>query len=264
LTPGRLTVTSRDGTAIAASVGGDGAPVVLVHGTTGSDFSWALVRGHLETRHRVIAVQRRGRGRSGDGPRYSLAREAEDVATVVDSLARPVGLVGHSFGGSCCLEAALLTTNVSHLVLYEPAVGWPVDQRLLAEVDALVASGRGEEATESYLRAAGLSDAEIEALRSAPTWAERVAAAHTLSREDRAAAAQEVSAERFSRVSAPALLLTGGESPPEYRASTDRVAAALPDSAIRVLEGHGHGAIATAPELVATEIVAFLERPRRD
>lgn len=260
--PGRLTVVSPDGTAIAASVGGAGAPVVLVHGTTGSDFSWALVRSHLEVRHRIVAVQRRGRGRSGDAPGYSLAREAEDVAAVVDSLGEPAALVGHSFGGSCCLDAALLTANVSRLVLYEPAVGWPVDGRLLEAVDELVASGRNGDATELYLRAAGLRDEEIEAVRSAPTWGERVAAAHTLSREDRAAAAQEVSAGRFAGVRAPTLLLTGSESPPGYRASIDRVAAALPKSTIRVLEGHGHGAIATAPELVAAEIIAFLERSR--
>ncbi len=71
-TGGSFTVTSRDGTTIAGTVTGKGPPVVLVHGTSGSDFSWALVRPHLEGRHTVCAVQRRGRGHSGDGAEYCL------------------------------------------------------------------------------------------------------------------------------------------------------------------------------------------------
>ncbi|MBO9394706.1 alpha/beta fold hydrolase, partial [Caldilinea sp.] len=84
--PAAFTVTSKDGTTIAGTVSGQGPPVVLVHGTAGSDFSWALVRPHLEARCRVYTIQRRGRGRSGDAPVYSLVREAEDVAAVVDAV----------------------------------------------------------------------------------------------------------------------------------------------------------------------------------
>lgn len=138
-------VTSRDGTTIAGSVGGKGPPVVLVHGASGSDFSWALVRP-FEERHTVYAIQRRGRGNSGDGTDYSVQREGEDVAAVVDSIGQVAGLVGHSFGANCCLEASLLTTNLTRLVLYEPAVAWPIDEPALRKVDALVAAGRPEEA----------------------------------------------------------------------------------------------------------------------
>lgn len=100
-----VTVRSRDGTRIAATVGGKGPPSVLVHGTTGWDFSWALVRPYLEACLTVYAVQRRGRGRSGDASEYSLECEAEDIAAMVESIGQPVGLVVHSFGADCCLEA---------------------------------------------------------------------------------------------------------------------------------------------------------------
>ena len=57
----------------------------------------------------------------------------------------------------------------------------------------------------------------------------------------------------------PTLLLTGSESPPEFRRWVDDVAAALRDSAIHVLEGQGHAANVAAPELLATEILKFTD-----
>jgi pimeloyl-ACP methyl ester carboxylesterase len=253
-----LTVTSSDGTTIACSVGGDGPPIVLVHGTTGSDFSWALVRPHLEPRHTVVAVQRRGRGASGDGPVYAIEREAEDVAAVVDALGEPVVLVGHSHGATCCLEASLLTARLRRLVLYEPAIGWPIDEPTLQTVDAHVAAGRAEAAAETYLRdAAELTEDEIAMLRSFPTWGERVDAAHTFTREDRADAAYVAVAERLARMTVPTLLLTGGESPGAFRASIDELAAVLPGGTVQVIEGHGHAANVTAPDVLAAAILAF-------
>ncbi len=251
-------VLSKDGTSIAGSVGGEGTPVALVHGTCGSDFSWALVRPHLELRHTAYAVQRRGRGESGDGPHYALAREAEDVAAVVDSLGARAGLVGHSFGANCALEASLLTTNLSWLVLYEPVFAQPVDERNLARIDSFVAAGMAEAAVETYLvEVVGLNRDELNMLRGSPTWKTRASAAHTVSREDRASAAYTVVPRRFAGMKVPTLLLAGSESPPEFRKSVDDVHAALPESSLHVLEGHGHAATLTAPELVAREIIEF-------
>ncbi len=257
---GALTVTSSDGTTIASSVSGSGPPIVLVHGTTGSDFSWAFVRPHLEPGHTVVAVQRRGRGASGDGPDYAIEREAEDIVAVVDALGEPVVLVGHSHGATCCLEASLLTTGLRRLVLYEPAIGWPIDEPTLQRVDAHVAAGRTEAAAETYLRdAAQLTEDELAVLRSFPTWGDRVGAAHTFTREDRADAGYVAVAERLARMTVPTLLLTGGESPGAFRASIDELAAVLPESTVQVIEGHGHAANVTAPDVLAAAILAFAE-----
>ena len=255
---GAFTVTSWDGTSIACTVSGAGPPIVLVHGTTGSDFSWALIRPFLEDRFAVFAMQRRGRGLSGDGADYSLEREAEDVAAVVDSIGEPVRLVGHSFGADCCLEAIQLTGNVDRLVLYEPAFDWPLDASSLARVDALVVSGDDDGATATYLReAAGLSQEELATLRSSPTWDQRVAAAHTFGREDRVAAAYAIAPGRFAGLTLPILLLSGSDSHPEFRRSIDKVMAAIPHATPHVLDGEGHAANVTAPELLAAEISAF-------
>ena len=57
----------------------------------------------------------------------------------------------------------------------------------------------------------------------------------------------------------PALLVLGGESPPQYRATIEALGAALPGSHIAVLEGQQHSAIRTAPSLFAKTILKFLK-----
>jgi pimeloyl-ACP methyl ester carboxylesterase len=250
-----LEVTSKDGTTIASSVGGHGPPLVLVHPTTGSDFSWALVRPYLEDHRTVHAMQRRGRGRSGDAPDYALAREAEDVAAVVDAIGGAVGLVGHSHGANCALEASLLTDGIDRMVLYEPALLWSVDEGVLGRVGDLIARGALEDATLLYLRdAVGLTEDELEMLRASPTWPDRVGSAPTFAREDRAVVGYDVEPDRFGEMRVPTLLLTGTESPEPLRRSVERVAAVLPSVEVHVLEGEGHVANVTAPERLAAEI----------
>jgi pimeloyl-ACP methyl ester carboxylesterase len=119
-------VVSRDGTEIVYWTTGEGPPLVLVHGAVADHNRWRPLLPSLEPHASVHALDRRGRGASGDGPDYDLAREFEDVAAVVDAVAEASGstvdLYGHSFGGLCAFGGATLSANVGRLVLYE---GWP-------------------------------------------------------------------------------------------------------------------------------------------
>ncbi|MCI0730931.1 MAG: alpha/beta fold hydrolase, partial [Chloroflexi bacterium] len=60
------TILSPDGTPIAYERSGAGAPLVLVHGTSAAHTRWAPIRPALEAHFTVYAVDRRGRGGSGD------------------------------------------------------------------------------------------------------------------------------------------------------------------------------------------------------
>jgi pimeloyl-ACP methyl ester carboxylesterase len=114
-------VTSLDGTPIAYSLSGTGPPLILVHGAGAANaLAWTAVIPVLEKHFTVCVVDRRGHGNSGDQPAYTLEREFEDIASVVDAMGEPAHLLAHSFGGLCALEAALLTSNVRKLILYEP------------------------------------------------------------------------------------------------------------------------------------------------
>ena len=93
---------------------GAGAPVVLVHGFTGSiERSWVDtgVLPSLGRDHRVIALDLRGHGKS-DAPHEPAAYEhiAQDVIALMDHLRIPrAHIVGYSLGGIIALK--LLTTH---------------------------------------------------------------------------------------------------------------------------------------------------------
>jgi pimeloyl-ACP methyl ester carboxylesterase len=261
-------VVSRDGTEIAYWTSGEGPPLVLVHGAVADHRRWRPLLPYLERFATVHALDRRGRGASGDAPAYDLGREFEDVATVVDAVAEatgsPVDLYGHSFGGLCAFGGATLTANVRRLVLYE---GWPpVDpaaRELPAGVgerlDALLAAGDNDAVVETMFReVVGMPQAELAALRAQPAWPARVAAAPTITRELRALPQVALDPARAARIAAPTLLLTGSDSRDPFAPDVETVAAALPDARIVVLEGQQHVADILVPELVAGHLAAFL------
>jgi pimeloyl-ACP methyl ester carboxylesterase len=90
------TITSKDGTMIAYQRSGTGPPLVLVHGTTADHTRWAPVLPAFEQYFTVYAVDRRGRGGSGDAGQYAIEREFEDIVALVNSIEEPVFLLGRS------------------------------------------------------------------------------------------------------------------------------------------------------------------------
>lgn len=85
-----------------------------------------------------------------------------------------------------------------------------------------------------------------------------MAAAHTIPRELRADESYRPDARAFAQLAVPVLLLLGSESPEWAEKGTEVVQSVLPDSRLALLEGEGHIAIMTAPELVADEVARFL------
>ena len=74
-----LAYADSDGTRIYWEVQGRGEPLVLIMGLGYSSKLWLRLRPHLEPHFTVWAVNRRGRGDSGDGDGYSLDREFEEL-----------------------------------------------------------------------------------------------------------------------------------------------------------------------------------------
>ena len=255
-------VRSLDGTPIAYRRRGEGPPLLLVHGTTSESSRWAPILPAFEARFTVYAVDRRGRGGSGDAPGYAIEREFEDIAAVVDAIGGPVDVLGHSYGALCALEAALRTENVRRLVLYEPPIPARSEvfpRAVVEEVEALLAAGDRDAALVAFFRAIVRTPPhELELLRSQPTWPARVAMAHTVSREMRAADAYRFVPERFSRLRVPCLLLLGGDSPASFRDGTLALLAALPASRLGVMPGQQHIAMSAAPELFLSTVLPFL------
>jgi pimeloyl-ACP methyl ester carboxylesterase len=234
-----------------------------VHGTGSSSARWVPVLPLLEVHFTIYALDRRGRGESGDGAAYAIEREFEDVAAVVDSIGQPCSLLGHSYGGICSLEAALLTPQLGKLVLYEPPI--PIQSEpiyspgIIERLESLAAAREYEKVLGTFAQEVVRMPAhELEALQKSPSWPARLAAAPTLPRELRAHERYRFDPERFRNFSVPTLLLVGGDSPRFFKAAIDLLHASLTDSRMVVLSGQQHIAMETAPELFADEIAKFL------
>ncbi len=260
-------VHSADGTAIAYARSGAGPPLLLVHAITGDHRRWAAVLPALEPHCTVYAMDRRGRGRSGAAAAYSLAAEAEDIVAVIGAIGAPTALLGYSSGAICALEAAARTDRVRRLVLFEPPIAIPpgtpmTPPAVLDRMGAQVAAGDHEGATLTFLReVVRLPEPAIAQARQAPSWPARIATAPGTAREMRAVAGYRFAPERFAALAVPTLLLMGSETAPHQRAAIAALAATLPANQVRVLEGHGHAAPDTAPDLFACEVVRFLTTP---
>jgi pimeloyl-ACP methyl ester carboxylesterase len=169
------TATSVDSTPIAYWRSGEGPPLVLVHGAPAYHTRWAPVLPAFEQRFTVYAIDRRGRGGSGDSDDYTIEREFEDVAAVADSLGEPANLLGHSYGTLCVLEAALLSRNLRKLVIYEPAIDLTGEginpPGVIDWLEALLeAEDRDGVVATTMRELAGASPEVVEYMRSLPAW----------------------------------------------------------------------------------------------
>jgi len=255
-------IRSADGTTIAYARSGTGPSLVLVHGTTADHSRWTNILPALERRFTVLAMDRRGRGASGDAPDYDLAREFEDVAAVVGAAGPGPALLGHSFGALCSMEAALLVSGLSRLILYEPPFSPPgvsmyppgTAERYSAMLDA----GKREDLLIAFFtEVVRAPPDQMAALRKDPSWTARIAAAHTLVRELRDDT-YIFDPARFAALDTPTLVLRGELSPPFLREAAARVAESLPAARLVELPGQGHVAMTTAPELFLSEVTGFL------
>jgi pimeloyl-ACP methyl ester carboxylesterase len=235
----------------------------LIHGAAADHTRWTLILPEIEKHFTVYAVDRRGRGQSGDVEPYTIEREYEDVAAVVDSIPGPVNLLGHSYGAVCCLEASLKTSNLRKLILYEPPIHTDVKKNYPPDaVDRMNSSlhvGEREEALIIFLQEiVGIPQNEINMLRSLPSWSSRVAAAHTITREEASVVSYVLKPQRFIDMETPTLLLLGGDSPPFYRAAIETLKKSILNSRIAVMPGQRHAAMDTAPQLFLSEVIGFL------
>ena len=99
---------------------GEGSPIVLLHGITGSSRTWEDVMPRLAERHTVIAPDLLGHGESAK-PRgdYSLGAYASGVRDLLIALGiEKATVVGHSLGGGVAMQFAYqFPERVDRLVL---------------------------------------------------------------------------------------------------------------------------------------------------
>ena len=273
--PPRRVIFSPDGVAIAVfRAGGDGPPLVLVHGATADHTTWRTSGPLLAARHTLHTIDRRGRGRSGDPPPgtpYAIEREFDDLASVVDTIAEESGeavdVVGHSYGGRIGLGAALLTPHLGRLVVYEGAPpptkgrGYQ-DDGALARIEAQVAAGDRDDALATFMREiVGMPETDLAAFRADPIWAVRAFAVDTTIRELRAEVSSAAALEALGEVRQPVLQILGGASAPVFGEATRALDARLRSGRVVTIDGARHAAHHTHADAFVAAIEAFLADP---
>jgi pimeloyl-ACP methyl ester carboxylesterase len=113
------------GTRLRYAIGGDGPPLLLVHGLGGTIENWRALAPPLAARHRVLVPDLPGHGHSATLPEArdvdALAEAALGIAGAED-LGRAVW-VGHSLGGLVALRAAVLQPDAVRGLVLAAAAG---------------------------------------------------------------------------------------------------------------------------------------------
>lgn len=276
--------TSRDGTRIAYATIGVGPPIVLVDGAAchrsfGPNVELARA---LANRFTVLTYDRRGRGDSTDSPPYAVAREIEDLATVIavvapdaktsDVATHALPLVfGTSSGAVLAARAAAAGVPMRALVLHEPPLRLegaplpsPADYR--ERVQALVAAGQPSRALALFFRAVGIPRRVVWQLRlQRAVWRRMVAAAPTLAYDFDVLGESQLChampaelAGVLARITAPTTTLVGTASPAWMQEAAAQVARAVQGARAVSLEGQRHWFEAEA----VAEAISSLSRPR--
>jgi pimeloyl-ACP methyl ester carboxylesterase len=262
-----LLVRSPDGTLISSESYGEGRPLVIVSGALFASERWQSVIPLLDAERRLVVVDRRGRGKSGNALPYAPEREVEDLLAVLAGIKGPADLFGHSSGAILALQtAARVPPNLERLIAYEPPVFFTEEDGIAPDLperlDRLLAAGDRGAAVETFLREGPrLPERELQGLRASAYWPQLLATlGHTVPYDSRVQRSFTADASELGRIQIPTLMLIGGASPERMRTGAQTVAARLPQAQIAELPGQQHVAQISAPPLFAAALNGFLSQ----
>jgi len=246
---------------------GDGKPLLLLHGGMAPTEYWNPVIAQFEE-YGAVVPQRPGFGTCLDSPAETnadevLDREVRYVRALADAVDGDPILFGHSYGALTAIEAAT-DTPVEAVIAYEPAVlpaEYRADADLADRMASLIRDGEREEAVKRYveqvLHPDGIDDLDAW-LAEWPVWPDCVDLAEEVVRMNRSVEQYRLP-DRLD-VDAPTLVLSGTGGPDFLRQSARDVHDALPHSRFVEFDAVSHSGPAEAPDLIAAEVDAFLQK----
>jgi 3-oxoadipate enol-lactonase len=251
-----------NGVSLRYAVEGSGRPVVLIHEMGGTMESWGLVAPSLAAQRRVVRYDTRGAGFSEKIRRpLTIDTMTDDLMALLDGLgiSEKVALVGTAVGGAIALHTAFrFPDRVAAVAVTSPATFLPPENKAatLARVDDFERNGVRvafeTTANNGYPEELRGDRSRFEAWRA--RWLANDPA--SFAAVYRMLAATDLTPELAS-ITCP-VLVTGGDydrgRPPSR---VEPIAKAIPGARFKVLRT-GHYAGWQTPELVATEIGAFL------
>lgn len=246
--------------------GGEGTPLIIIHGLFGSGDNWRSHRRHWQSNYRVITLDLRNHGQSPHTPGMSYTAMAGDVLALMDSLGiDSAHLLGHSMGGKVAMSLArefpkrvqsLIVADIAPVVydhhghnnvfaaLNSVAGAHPADR---SEADALMAEHVSERAVRLFL-------------------------ATNLVRREEGGLCLRIGLEEIETgyediiglpagekaFDGPALVVRGGRSPYVSEDSIPALYGVLPQAEIVTLDGAGHWLHAEQPDAFQRSVDEFL------
>jgi len=245
--------------------GGNGRPVVLIHGWPLSGESWAHQVAAFEAAgHRVVTYDRRGFGRS-DKPLtgYSYDTLTEDLHAVLEALdLNDVTLVGFSMGGGEVaryfskygaerLRSVVFAAAVPPYLLKTPGnPDGPLEATEAAKMTAGLTANQDtfyDDFTKNFFSVDGQLVVSEEERQAALTLAHQAFKPAAL--EAMASFANTDFREDLEKVTVPTLVIHGdGDAVVPFEGSGARTHAAIAGSELHVIAGGPHGINASHPE----------------
>jgi 3-oxoadipate enol-lactonase len=208
---------------------------------------WEVVLDDLLESFRVLRFDIRGTGKSGWGSdeEFTFSQYADDLAAIMDKLGIEKAFVlGVAYGARTAARFALRhPEKLTALGLFDVALTPPVEQTGQRAL--------GAEARE-LLKQAG--EPEVTLQKSWRFYEDRNAAlgAHTAHEKE------EDTSEMLGDLGRPVLVACGRQD--MNLAEAERIAAAIPDSELQIMEMTGHGSPFFRPTLVVELIRSFADR----
>jgi pimeloyl-ACP methyl ester carboxylesterase len=255
---------------------GEGAPILLVHGTPGWSYLWRKVAPVLAERFSVYLVDLLGYGDSErrEDQDISITAQGWVLAELLErwGLEAP-GLVGHDIGAATVLRAHLVEGRAAGRIALVDAVAlnpWNTATTLhiRAHLDAYRTMPMHiyEEIVKAHLRTAVHRPLDDETLAAylAPWQGEHGQAAYF--RKIAQWTDEDVGALEplLASVRVPVRILWGEDDRWLDRSVADRLRALIPDAELRLIPDAGHFSPEDAPAAVARDLVEFfaaLEMP---
>ena len=273
-----------DGPVHYLDFGGDGKPLVMVHGLGGNALNWMGVGPELAKTNHALALDLAGFGRTPLFHRSaSVGANAELVHSFIeDVVGEPVELMGNSMGGHIAiLVAAAHPRWVSEMILVDPAIPGVHVRRpepaMLGAIAALSIPGLAQNLLERRVRELGPERLVRETLALVAADPSRVdpsiVDAHVqltrergdLGRQNGRAFLQATRSiglrmadprfwARVAQVKAPTLGIHGELDRVIPLAAARELARRRPDWTLTVLDGVGHVPMMEAPDLFMTAL----------
>ncbi len=257
---------SQDKTPIAYETTGSGPLLIIVTGalnTHNFGVSSEMVPFLHET-FKVLTYDRRGRGQSGDTPPYSIEKEIQDLAALIDLHGGKAYLYGHSAGAALALfTAAEYPDKVLKVAAYEPPLsgGWlerTMTNFLIRQIQKQVAKEKNLAVVLRFMRFVGMDEQLIKDTLASEHGQTIIDMAGTIAYEAEIQKASRAFLQELApKLGMPVLMISGTKSFKTAPAIMTTFTQVIPQAESRILEGQTHS---VEPEVISPILLEFFLR----